>query len=141
MMRRQAINELVGEARNFGADSVARSAAGLRGREAEPAFVDEYLRCVRALGPHAKRWSDNEFGKLGNLRAMGKRAGGNYPPPGITSREYRPGAGIAGYVPLGAVWEAYAPTMGSYRLAETVGLNAYSEARLYRRWVRGEVAR
>ncbi len=139
-LRAQAVNELVSEARQFGSDQLARHVAGLRAKVADPEFCAEYARAASALGPASRQWCDREFNKLMSLRQVGRKADPDVPSPGITSREYRPGSGLGGFVPIGAIWEQYCVGMGSYDVAQTVNLHPAATGRVYRRWLRGEVA-
>ena len=119
--RRQAVNELMTEARTVNAHPVLRDIAALRGREAAPSFVEEYVRVVHSVGQFSKR----RFGDV---------------PVTVTSREFRPAAGMGGFVPAGAVWNRTAKHEAK-RLADPNGhLRPCAEAQVYRRW-REEVAR
>lgn len=139
-LRTQAVNELVTEARQVGADDLARDIAGLRASLSDSKVCTEYARAATALGPVTRQWCEHESRKLMSMRQMGRKADPDVPPPGITSREFRPGSGLGGFVPIGAIWEQYCAGMGSYSVAQTVNLHPATTGRVYRRWLRGEVA-
>lgn len=117
--RRQAVNELMTEARAANAQPVFRDIAALRGREAAPSFVEEYVRVVDSVGRFSARFIGGEV------------------PVSITNREFRPAAGVGGFVPVGAVWNR----TGKYRAKSLVDpddlLLTCSKAQVYRRWRTG----
>ncbi|MCT1450150.1 hypothetical protein [Corynebacterium sp. p3-SID1194] len=116
--RRQAVNELMTEARTVNAHPVFRDIAALRGREAESTFIEEFVRVVHSVGQFSKRC----FGDV---------------PVTVTSREFRPAAGMGGYVPAGAVWNRTAKYEAK-RLADPDDLlRPCTEAQIYRRWREG----
>lgn len=116
--RRQAVNELMTEARTVNAHPVFRDIAALRGRETEPTFIEELVRVVHSVG----QFSARRFGEV---------------PVTVTSREFRPAAGMGGFVPAGAVWNRTAKYEAK-RLADPDGdLRPCAEAQIYRRWRKG----
>lgn len=116
--RRQAVNELMTEARTVNAHPVFRDIAALRGRETEPTFIEELVRVVHSVGQFSKRC----FGDV---------------PVTVTSREFRPAAGMGGFVPAGAAWNRTAKYEAK-RLADPDDLlRPCAEAQIYRRWRKG----
>ena len=117
--RRQAINELMTEARTRNAQPVFRDIAALRGREAAPTFVEEYVRVVQSVGRFSTPFIDDKV------------------PVSITNREFRPAAGVGGFEPAGAVWNR-SGKYGAKSLVDPDGLlPSCSEAQVYRRFRRG----
>ncbi|MCT1684681.1 hypothetical protein M3A74_07660 [Corynebacterium appendicis] len=116
--RRQAVNELMTEARTVNAQPVFRDIAALRGKEAAPTFVEDYVRVVHSVG----RFSRMRFGEV---------------PVTITSREFRPAAGVGGFVPAGAAWNRTVKYKAKWLVDPDGLLRPCTEAQVYRRWRRG----
>ena len=116
--RRQAVNELMTEARTVNAHPVFHDIAALRGRETELTFIEEFVRVVHSVG----QFSARRFGEV---------------PVTVTSREFRPAAGMGGFVPAGAVWSRTVKYKAKWLVDPDALLRPCTQAQVYRRWREG----
>ncbi|GAB3075310.1 hypothetical protein [Corynebacterium aquatimens] len=121
-MRAQAVYELDSEAKLFEAPMARQYLQALSYRLDSPQFVDEYCRIVRIVGEASQKW------------AAEKLTRDTAEVPTIGQREFRPGAGIGGYVPLDQMWKAYeeGPRL---RYEPSTFYGGENKARDYRRWL------
>nr|VDG62786.1 Uncharacterised protein [Streptococcus thermophilus] len=139
-LRRQAVNELMSDAVVFGDEWVWRKLGAMRGKVNEPGFCEELARHVHDMGVSSREWNDANLASMDLSRSSLKKYA-EAKPPTIAQREYRPGAGLSGYMPVSAIWTSYLRHLSLDRPIRNLGLESRAQARFYRRWLRGEVAR
>lgn len=132
-MRTQAVNELIVEARNFGAEHLVGPLHDLRANASSPHFCGEYASLATALGPYSHAWCKREFDGMKKLvHALGDDA---FPDaPAFYERDFRPGAGMGGYLPLDRIWRALQKGTDA-ELYDSLEEHYPGDALFYKRWL------
>lgn len=139
-LRSQAVNELMSDAVVFGDEWVWRKLGAMRGKVNEPGFCEELARHVHDMGVSSREWNDANLASMDLSRSSLKKYAGVVPPT-VAQREYRPGAGLNGYMPAAAIWSGYVKHLSLQSAIRSQGLESRAQARFYRRWLHGEVLR
>lgn len=138
--RAQVVNELMSEAKVFYDDRAAHALREMRGRVSEPSFCGELARVIQLLGESSRWWDEANLEAM-DQSSMRRKDYAEAGPPTIGQREYRPGAGLNGFMPVDAMWHNYSEHLNVYPPTKAMGLKSNSTARFYRRWKRGELIR